>query len=180
MAYRNFKILLLTLIILTFYKCGKGAACAGNSLFIYKENLVVIYPLQNTYNQGDEVNVKVNIPTDISQKVFNISGNFIGKFGFVQSLDPITNLFTGNIITYIKGNSSSPLLVPFDMPFNFITGAYEFEIKVKLNRTGNYKILTFKNSDSILFQGQDECSTVTVETNKLNPSGTNEIVFTVI
>ena len=84
-------------------------------------------------------------------------------------------LFIGNQLTFIKGfqgeNSNW-----MEVEYNSTTNFYELEIKIKLNKIGNYSIVSI---DSYEFQGDDKCNIYILGSNIEGVNSDSNIVFTV-
>jgi len=139
------------------------------------ENLITITPLKTTYQQGEEIIYSLIIPSqnnyfgnpvDIYQQTNLAEGWYLGS-----SLA----LFNENILTYIKGSNKDVSKGWFNVRYNPQNQLYELEIKVKLNRVGNYQIIT---SDNIDFLGTPRCNRYSIRT-KIMGNVNNLINFTV-
>ena len=138
------------------------------------ENLITITPLKTTYQQGEEVIFKLDVPSqnsyfgnpvDIYQQT-NLATGWL-----------ITNslLFDNNILVFTKGSRKEGASNWFNLNYNLQNQMYELEIKVKLNRVGNYQIIT---ADAIDFLGTPRCNRYSIRT-KIMGHVDNVINFTV-
>jgi hypothetical protein len=84
-------------------------------------------------------------------------------------------LFNENILTYVKGSNRDLTKGWFNVHYNPQNQLYELEIKIKLNRVGNYQFFT---SDRIDFLGTPMCNRYFIET-KIMGNVDNVINFTV-
>jgi hypothetical protein len=139
-------------------------------------DLIILTPLQNIYNQGDIITFKIIIPANNTffgeqLNLFELTNNkyealFITSYSW---------LFTGNRLTFIKGSQGSEANW-FTAVYNNFNESYEFEVEIKLNKTGNYTIIT---DDSIIFQGNSSCNRYRLDTNILGANSEDIIQFTV-
>lgn len=129
------------------------------------DDLVILTPLQATYQQGDEVVLKLFISADESY----FGGNIYERTGDETAVLMLGSsvLFTNNELSFIKGSQGT---YPnwFNMPYNPITGEYQLEVKIKLNRTGIY---TQSANLYMRIVGNSYCDTFLLDT---NISGDNE------
>lgn len=99
---------------------------------------MVISPLRSTYEVGDEVTFKVQLPANNS-----FVGSRIDMFEESGELTALLvhddELFNKNRVSYTTGSQGK---YPnwFIMPYNFNTDSYELELAVTLNRSGDYSI----------------------------------------
>lgn len=158
----------------TLVGCPGEADCNDIASIATKENLLKIFPLQTTYNQGDIITLKADIPS-----INNYYGSQLDLFGLTNDNSAllITNslLFQNNQLTFIKGNQGS-YINWFEIPYNSITGNYEIEVKIKLNRVGFYSIIS---ADYFEFQGSDKCNRYRLDTNIEGINNLGKIEFTV-
>lgn len=187
MVYRLLNFIKIFLFLILFISCiRKDEECFTITGVSTIDNLVIITPLQTTYNQGDVITVKMNIPsknnyfTGTASDIFLQTQDLLGTFILRSSLGSNITLFTDNIVTYIKGNQDGEVTGKFNVPYNWQTDAYEFEVKVKLNRLGNYTLNGGRSSDDITFVGSDKCNVIILYTNKLGVTLPNDFNFTVI
>ena len=178
MQFKFLKIVGLFLLATTLTGCPNEDCNDFGGGISRKDDLIILTPLQTAYNVGDIVTFKISIPAT-NNYFFN--GESINLLQETNDYDPrltVTygNLFTGNQLIFIKGNLSTGNN-SFNLIYNNTNQNYELEIKISLNKTGNYYILT---NDTILFQGSTNCNRFFIDTNILhNEPGPGSIEFTV-
>lgn len=170
-----FRFLFLLSIVFTLAGCPGESDCNDTLSIGHKENLIKLIPLQTTYNQGDIVTLKAEIPA--SNNYFGNSINIFEKTNDYSALLTLAfnELFISNDLTFVKG-SQNQFNNWFDVPYNAQNGNYEIEIKVKLNRTGNYSFVT---ADSFEFQGTQNCNRFRLDSNIEGMNSNEKIEFTV-
>lgn len=176
MVSKILKITSIFILLTTLTGCPGDEDCNDLGSSTRVTDLITLTPLQTTYNQGDVVILKIAVP---SENIF---------FGEPLNLFQLTNnnyeallvtsyswLFTGNQLTFIKGSQGSETNW-FKPIYNDVNENYEFEVEIKLNKTGNYTIIT---DDSIIFQGNSSCNRYRLDTNILGSNSEDVIQFTV-
>ena len=143
-------------------------------------DLVILTPLQSTYQRGDIINVKLTIPAQ--------SNYFAGRNIFIQTnvlfgiftFEEIRNegLIQGNILNLVSGVPSG-ISGKYNFPYNLNTTNYEFEANITLNRLGNYKVFSSKNSHIVTFNEANECNKFIIRTNKAGGNASGNIEFVV-
>jgi hypothetical protein len=166
------KIIGVTALLFLFNSCdplGENKCTGGGGTSVL--NLAKITPLETTYNQGDIIDVKL--------VVLNIGTFPINLFlqtndpSVTVSIDPV--LSNGNVITVDIGSFGQyPGL--FEMPYIPERETYELELKIKLNRIGNY---SFFSGVNLTFQGIDKCNIYTLNTNFEGRNSEGKIEFVV-
>lgn len=185
MVIKRITILSLFLSLTLLSGCVPGAEtdCNSGKGEAIVNNLVGLSPLQNVYNRGDVITVKVDIPSKnhffgaAREDIF--SETKANNAQLIISMFIANGLFQDNTIEYVKGSLAPDKGVVFNMPYNPVSDAYEFEIKVTLNRLGNYSLPAYENSDEIIFKGDGECNFYIIGTNKSGGNQDNKIEFTV-
>ena len=141
------------------------------------DDLILLTPLQNTYNVGDVITFKISVPATNDY----FYGETINLLQETNDHKPkITtaydNLFIGNQLVFIKG-SQGAYVNWFNLAYDDQTNLYELEIKITLNKIGNYILQT---NDSVEFQGSSKCNRFRLDTNILhNEPGPGDFEFTV-
>lgn len=165
MVIKFFKTAALILLMTILTGCpGESNDCNDLDGGITRvNNLLLLTPLQTTYNQGDIVTLKIEIPS--TNTYF---GNEVNLFGTTNDYSGLltlgfNQLFIDNQLTFVKGSQSNHANW-FEMPYDPSNTMYEFEVKVKLNRTGQY---SFFSDGNVQFQGSDNCNRYRLDTNVL-------------
>lgn len=154
---------------------------AGSQALV--DNLITITPLKSIYQQGEEITVKCTIPSEnnyfggVTTNIFDETQDNEGIITF--SMYSQNDLFTNNSIDYIKGASQNGNIGFFVIPYFESSKNYEFEIKISLNRVGNYKIPAITNTKKIDFQGSPYCNRFQIATGIQGYSNNGDIEFTV-
>ena len=178
MQFKFLKIVGLFLLATTLTGCPNEDCNDFGGGISRKDDLILLTPLQTAYNVGDIVTFKVSIPAT-NNYFFN--GESINLLQETNDYEPLLttgflSIFLGNQLLFIKGSQSSEANW-FNLIYNNTNQNYELEIKITLNKTGNYYILT---NDTILFQGSTNCNRFFIDTNILhNEPGPGIIEFTV-
>ena len=98
-------------------------------------DLVILSPLQSTYQQGDIINVKLTIPAQSSyfagRNIFIQTNVLFGIFTFEEIRNE--GLIQGNILNLVSGVPSG-ISGKYNFPYNLNTTNYEFEANITLNR----------------------------------------------
>ena len=178
MQFKFIKIAGLFLLATTLTGCPEEADCndAGGGIS-RKDDLILLTPLQTVYNAGDIVTFKISIPAT-NNYFFN--GESINLLQETNDYEPllitVDNLFTGNQLTFVKGSQSEKVNW-FNLIYNNVNQLYELEIQIKLNKIGNYIIMS---SESVEFQGSSKCNRFRLDTNILHSvTGPGDFEFTV-
>lgn len=166
----------LFLLLATLTGCPGEEDCYDYGAIARVDDLITLSPLQTVYNQGDVVTFKAIIPSTNAYfgeelNLFEKTDDFDARLQASYS-----NLFLGNNLFFISGSQGEH---PnwFNVDYNPNNDNYELEIKITLNKTGNYAINT---NDYILFQGDSKCNRYRLDTNILhNEPGPGTISFTV-
>jgi len=176
MGTKLLKFTVLFLLLATLTGCpGGDEDCFDMGSTARVDNLIKISPLQTTYNQGDIITFKIEIPAQN-----NYFGEPINIFERTNDLEATlstsySNLFIGNELTFIKGSQGNEVNW-FNVPYNSINGMYEFELNIKLNKIGFYSLYT---NDPIHFQGSTECNRYRLDTNIEGRNSEGKIEFNV-
>lgn len=141
-----------------------------------KLELIKISPVQQVYNQGDFITLKLDLPS--------INNYFDGpSVNLLQSTNDydaqlallFSQLFVDNEVTVLKGNQGE-FSNWFYAIYNPNNGNYELEVKIKLNRTGNY---SFVNGGNIVVK-KSKYFIYYMNTNIEWTNNSDQINFTVI
>ena len=177
------KILTYIGILLMFFTlsgCFENENCNDLGQDTIVDNLMKIAPLQTSYNQGDYITVKVDIPSVNNfygpnpVNIFERTGDLNGK----ALLGLFHILSDGNAVTIIKGEQAEH---PnwFLFPYNSENGTYELELKIQLNRVGTYTFAT-DNVDVLEFKGDGDCNYYLIGTGFEDPNEDGTLAFSVI
>ncbi|QFG52907.1 hypothetical protein [Chryseobacterium sp.] len=175
MATKFLKVFFAALILSMLQSCpGIEEEC--NDFSVPVPDLITITPLKPTYNQGEEIIYKLTIPAQ--NDYFGSSINLYEKTGDTNSwyTASSTYLFDGNTVVYLKGSKRNGAENWHNVAYNSSNGNYELEIKVKLNKIGNYSMFA---EDMIDFQGSPKCNRYGIKTNILGMNSDRRIEFTV-
>ena len=131
MATKLLKITGLFLLLVTLTGCPGEEDCFDMGSTARVDDLIKIEPLQTTYNQGDFITFKTEIPAQ--NNYFGEPLNlFLKTNDFEASLSTsYSNLFIGNELTFIKGSQGNEINW-FNVTYNASTSVYELEINIKL------------------------------------------------
>ena len=176
MVTKLLKYPLLILLMTTLTGCPGDEDCNDLGSSTRVNDLIILTPLQNNYNQGDVITLKIVIPPN--NTFFGEPLNLFEKTNNNYEAYIETSyswLFTGNILTFINGSQGSETN-NFIAIYNNLNECYEFEVDIKLNKTGNYTIVT---DDSIIFQGNSSCNRYFLNSNILGANSEDVIQFTV-
>lgn len=177
---KNIKKVLAVLIlspILMATSCEDDECNYVESPIDETSNLILLTPLQTTYSKGDELTLKISIPS--TNTYF---GEEVNLFDITKNTSACLilrsdSLFQDNNLTFVKGSQG---LHPnwFNLPFNSQTEMYELEFKVILNRIGQY---SHYNGGEIDFKKQSPCPIYRINTDILwTEEGKNAIEFEVV
>ena len=154
------RICFFSILILLFACPSSDDNCDDYGSTTRVDDLITLTPIQETYNQGDEVILKATFPATNSYfgreiNLLSSTNDYSARLtlGFDQ-------LFIGNNLDFIKG-SQSEFPNWFNILYNSDTQNYEFELKIILNRLGKY---TFVTTDTIEING-DNCNRYRIDTN---------------
>jgi hypothetical protein len=114
--------------------------------------VISLNTFQEIYNQGDEITLKIEIPS--SNSYFGEPLNLYDINGDTATLDVTDILFEDNTLRFIKGNRNETNSFLFDVPYNTTTDMYELEVVITLNRIGEY---VQYNEGYIGFGGENLC-----------------------
>jgi hypothetical protein len=162
---------LILMLILT--SCPGVEDCNDLNSITRVDDLILLTPEQSTYSQGDVVTLSLTIPA--TNTYFGNERNLFLETGddFARLALTFNQLFIDNQIDIIKGNQANSIN-RFYMPYNPENDSYELEVKITLNRVGNYSFVT---DDTIEIIGNG-CNRFIIDTNVLW-SGDAIIEFTV-
>ena len=165
------------LVLSMLQSCPIGEeVCDDMGSSAYIGDLITITPLKSTYAQGEEVIYKLNVPSE--NNYFGNSLNLYQKTGVTNAwyIASSTFLFEGNTVAYLKGSKRDGADNWHNVTYNPSNGLYELQIKVKLNKTGNYSLYA---DDRVDFLGEDNCNKNFIYTNIQGKNANNSIEFTV-
>lgn len=149
--------------------------CDDMATFARVPDLIILEPLQDTYNKGDVITLKTSI-ANISPYFAEPNVNLLEVTGLQNALLVSNNrLYEGNGLEFLTG-SQGRISNWFNMPYNPETDRYEFELKMTLNRVGNYNFITAEFIDII---GED-CNRYRIETNIAGANADSRIEFEVL
>ncbi len=173
---RFYKIIFIILISITSScNISMGEPDTG-TITTTKLELIKISPIQQVYNQGDFITLKLDFPA--------INNYFDGtSINLLQSTNDydaqlslfFNQLFIDNEVILVKGNQGQ-YSNSFYVIYNPNNGNYELEVKIKLNRTGNY---SFINGGNIIIR-KSKYFYYNIDTNIEWTNNADQISFTVI
>jgi len=177
MGIKIFKILLSVFVLATLMGCPGEEDCNDLGSDVTVPNLAAITPLQDSYQQGDEITLSLSIPSEN-----NYFGNTIDIFEQTQDSNPLLSFssdhpFEGNDLNIIKGTQGE-FINQFRMEYNSMNNSYELIVEIALNRIGQYIIESV--GDRIDFQGNDFCNRFLIETNIQGVNSDFKIEFEVV
>ncbi len=154
------KKLLLLAAVLLLYGCPDENDCDDFGRIARVPNLIKWTPVQSIYNQGDIVTLKLEIPASN-----NYYGETINIFEQTNDTNALLIMSTsgfqnGNTLNFLKGTQESEVNW-FGAMYNELTGVYELEIEITLNRIGTYDL---DNAHNIDFLGRN-CNRYFIDTN---------------
>jgi hypothetical protein len=170
-----FKKIFFVLIITTLFGCPREEEnCNDFGSTVRVDDMITLTPLQVIYNQGDEIEMKLEIPAVNTYygnelNLFQLTNDYFATLSISQN-----RLTTGNQLTFIKGSLGTTLST-FELPYNFDTQKYELDVKIKLNAVGVYSLYT---NETILINGITKCNRYFMHT-KIQGSVNNMVEFTV-
>lgn len=175
MAIKHLKITILLLLSAVLTGCPGEEDCDDLQATASVPGLLTITPLQQNYNIGDEIIFKTTVPS--SNSFFGNQINLIEATNDHSATLILTHddLYLGNEIIFIKGSQDPGAPNWFNINYNSNSGNYELEIKIKLNRAGNYDMIT---SEYIEFQGEERCNRYRIDSS-IEGNEENIIAFTV-
>lgn len=156
-------VLFILFITLSATSCGDENQC-GDTPVAKLHNIVKIEPEQLTYNQGDVITLKIEIPSNNNYFGRNINlveetRDYEGSCFFPN---PIFNV--ENEISIVKGIIlGRSYYTEVKLPYNFITGKYELELVIKLNKVGVFNAVS--GFEGIGFKGNDKCEYYNIKEN---------------
>jgi len=161
---------MVVLLILPLMGCPGGDDCNDLGRVNISPDLITITPLQTVYTQGDEIIFKVSIPN-----LFD-GVNLLQETGDTSALLILgaEQLFINNDLIFIKGSQGNHSNW-FNMPYEATTDSYELEVKIVLNKIGQYSFFT---DDYIEFIGNG-CNNYEIDTNIEGMNTNNKIEFEV-
>ena len=162
-TFNTIKPLGALILMLILMSCpGNETDCFDFGSTAEVPDLIQLTPAeQTTYTAGDEMVLKVSVPATntyygIEKNLYALTGDNSARLivGFTQP-------FIDNQLTFIKGSQSEH---PnwFNMPYNAQTDMYELEVKITLNRIGDY---SFTRIGDINIQGGEYCNRFRIDTN---------------
>lgn len=175
MVTKLLKITGLFLLLATLTGCPGEEDCFDMGSTARVDDLIKIQPLQTTYNQGDFITFKTEIPAQ--NNYFGEPINlFVNTNDFEATLSTsYSYLFIGNELTFLKGSQGNEINW-FNVTYNPSTSIYELEINIKLNKIGSYSLYT---NDPIHFQGSTKCNRYRLDTNIEGWNSEGKIEFNV-
>ena len=118
--------------------------------------LISISPLQESFDVGDTITLRVTVPNsnEYFGEMINLLESTGDETGLVQliSWEGKADFFLDNNVVFRKGSQGNNP-TSFVAPYNSETGNYEFEAEITLNRTGNYTML----ADGSVEFGTSDC-----------------------
>ena len=141
-----------------------------------KLELIKISPVQQVYNQGDFITLKLDLPAinnyfdGSSINLLQLTNDYDAKLSLF-----FNQLFVDNEVTVLKGNQGQ-YSNGFYVIYNPNNGNYELEVKIKLNRTGNY---SFINGGNIIIR-KSKYFYYNIDTSLEWTNSPDQINFTVI
>ncbi len=175
-VFQKLKLLGLLSLTLTFMACpGEDTDCFDLGSIAEVPDLILLTPEQTTFAAGDELLLKLSIPA--TNTYYGTEKNLYALTGD-ESAKLVLNFsqpFIDNQLIFIKGSQSdNPNW--FDMPYNTLTDMYELEVRVILNRLGDY---SFIRLGSVHIQGDEYCNRFRLDTNVNWVTTNGKIEFTV-
>lgn len=157
-----------TLCTLLLFVCTIFTACIGEencddrSATAWVEDLIKLLPKKEEYEQGEVVNLKIEIPsinTYLGRKVV-----FYSETNDASALLAMgaNELFLDNELTFIRGRQGK-YENWFYLLYNKEKKVYELELLIRLKKSGIY---SFVDTGSIYFIGED-CNRFVIDTNVL-------------
>lgn len=178
MVIKSFRFIFAIIFLSLLQSCpGVGEeVCNDIEASATVDDLITIYPLKAIYLQGEEVTYRLTIPSE--NNYFGNTLNLYQKTGVTNSwyIASSNFLFEGNSFAYLKGSKREGADNWHNVAYNSTTGNYELEIKVKLNKVGNYSIYC---RDFIDFLGSSKCNKYTIATTIQGKNLDNFIQFKV-
>ncbi len=176
----------LGIILLAFCLTG----CPGGEDDCYTKDreatengLVLLSPINAQYTAGETITLNLTVPAannffeSMPVNLFEETGNNQAEAKLVMLSDK--TLFAENHIEYIKGTFKAGELNTFLMNYNTANQQYELEMKIRLDRTGNYEIPNGNAIDIITFKGSASCNRYFLYTN-FSGGTDDKISFTVV
>ncbi|RYF13685.1 MAG: hypothetical protein EOO42_18515, partial [Flavobacteriales bacterium] len=142
MDIRIFKLFFAVLVLSMLQSCPSigEEVCDDIEVSAYVDDLITITPLKTVYNLGEEITYKLTIAAE--NNYFGNNINLYQKTGDANAWYTASSLylFEGNQVTYIKGSARQGANNWHNVSYNSTNGNYELEIKVKLDKLGDYSI----------------------------------------
>lgn len=178
MSTKFLKISLVLLILSILQSCPSigEEVCDGIEASATIPDLITISPLKQIYNQGDEITYYLAIPSKNNYFGDPVDLYYKTKISNGWYIASTTQLFDSNNITYIKGSKKNGAENWYNITYNSANDYYELEIKVQLNKVGNYSLFA---DDRIDFLGSDKCNRNFIYTNIKGKNADNKIEFKV-
>ena len=176
-TFNTLKPLGVLFLMLILMSCpGNETDCFDFGSIAEVPNLIQLTPAeQTTYTAGDEMVLKVSVPA--TNTYYGVEKNLYALTGD-ESAKLVLNFsqpFLDNQLIFIKGSQSdNPNW--FDVPYNTLTDMYELEVRVILNRLGDY---SFIRLGSVHIQGDEYCNRFRLDTNVNWVTTNGKIEFTV-
>lgn len=175
MVIRAVKYIFYIAMAATLMGCPGNEDCNDIEAAARHDGLITLLPLQDHYTPGDVVTYKITIPSN--NNFFYTTG--LDLYDATEDshaqLISSTALFEGNQLTFISGEQGQESNW-FNLIYNSTTDAYELEIRVKLNRTGNYIV---PSGEYIWFQGRETCNRYRLDTSIAGADESYNVAFTV-
>lgn len=130
--------------------------------------LIMIEPLQEIYQLGDEIIFKCSVPSNNiyfgeDTNLFQATQNHHALLVVGEMMDYVRLIDSGNELQFLKGMQGEyPNWVK--LTYNSFTDNYELEILIKLNKLGEYGIIS---SNNIVFEGTKNCNRFRLDTSIL-------------
>ena len=157
-----FNVMLSLAIFPMMTQCGDEhyVNCPEIVLQGTQQDLSEITPLNLTYNQGEVINFKFSIPSEIQldNKTIDIYEHTNASSGYYNQ--DLLELIDQNTVTYINGSKDADYY-GFKAEYNSSANAYELEFDVTLNKTGIY---SFNSYGTFNISNNSGCNLVHVNT----------------
>lgn len=137
--YKNvLKFIALAMVLMSFQCEEDEVICnTAEASLVNDAGILFLTPLQETYNEGDVLTLKVTLPSSntifgAEEDIFETSQDLTAILSF-----PGQGILTENMIEFIRGGQG-PDLNTLTLNYNQDTDAYELEATITLNRLGAY------------------------------------------